>query len=121
MVDSASIIENMMYSYVIILVVNVLITLRVLDSVISFATASLSHSNVGAQDFMALFITYQQGVDSALQVSAGGIPYISPLFQLLSYTLKVYVKRISEITLICITPTVLFTIKGMLQYVAMYV
>jgi hypothetical protein len=40
---------------------------------------------------------------------------------LLSYTLKVYVKRISEITLICITPTVLFTIKGMLEYVAMYV
>jgi len=110
MVNSMAIIENMIYAYIFIVVVNVLVTFRLLDQMVHFV--SNSGLITSSSDFIALFFKYQQGIDRALQFTAGGIPIITPVCRLLAYSLQVYMKRISEITLVCISPTVLFTVKG---------
>ena len=102
MLNSAAIIENMMYIYIILVIINILIHFHTIDSCV--ALISPGHSVSLAK--------YQQSLERALLPSPSSIPLFSASFQFIKFSLQVYLRRISEITIISITPTVFFHAKG---------
>lgn len=108
MANSVAIVENMAKAYVFIVVLNIFVSFRVLDVFVSVFSRWGIFSN-----FVAAFFKYQQVMDRALRSTSHSIPVVSIVLQLLNYSLQVYMKRISEITLVCIAPTILFNAKGL--------
>jgi hypothetical protein len=109
MTNSVAIIENMMYAFILLVVSNVLISFHILDSCVSLFS---KWGVLSSFDVVTLFFKYQRSLDHALRAAPASIPLVSATFQLLKFSLEVYLRRISEVTIVCITPTLLFNLKG---------
>lgn len=107
--NSSTIIENMLFSFILLVTCNILLSFHILDAWVSFIS---SWGMLSSFDIVTMFFKYQRSLDIALRTTPKSIPFISNVFQLLHFSLQVYMKRITEVTMICIAPTVLFTLKG---------
>lgn len=107
----------MIYAYIILVAINVVLSFHIFDSWVSFFSTWKMFSPI---DLVTLYFKYQRSLDKALRVTSSTVPFISTIYQLLHFSLEVYLKRLPEVTLVCISPTLLFTMKGKGVILAIY-
>lgn len=105
MATSTDVVENMAIAFVIIVLINTLVYCRLLGVFVEMG---------GSSSMFDMYISYQQSLENALNASARSIPIVSTLVQLIKFSLRVYLRRIPEITIISAAPTLLFSIRGFL-------
>ena len=103
------IVEKMVCAFIILVASNVVISFHLLDSCASL----LSKWNmVSSYDVVTIFFKYQRSLDIALRATPASIPLFSAIFHLLKFSVQVYLRHISEVTIVCVTPTVVSNMKG---------